>query len=173
MDATRFDGLTSSLTNMPSRRGLLRGLAATLGLAAMSYPGAAAAKKKRKNKNKGDKKKTCKGTTTKCGKKACCQAGQLCLSGTCVTGQGTCPAGADRCSGPLNIPCNDNDLCTCFRSTKGDTHCGFAPDDTTCGDCAADTDCAAFGPGAFCTGIFGDDCCSGDLKGFCVLPCPS
>jgi hypothetical protein len=197
MDAPRFDRLTRSLTNTPSRRRLLGGLVATLGLAAVGFPRAAEGKKKRKNKNK--RKKTCKDNTTKCGKKACCRADQICVGGQCVddvpepeclsdddcadnevfqdgqcvTALGTCPAGADRCGGILDIPCNDNDLCTCFRSTKGDTRCGFAPDDTTCGDCTADTDCGAFGPGAFCTGIFGDNCCSGNLKGFCVLRCPS
>jgi hypothetical protein len=170
MDAPQFDRLDRSLTNTPSRRGLLGGLAATLGLAAVQFPGAAAAKKKRKNKRKG--KKRCKGTTSKCGKNGCCKPDQICVDGRCVTGQGTCAAGEDNCAVTRQIPCN-GDLCACFRSTKGETRCGDAVPDATCGDCAADTDCAAFGPGAFCAATFGDRCCSGDLKGFCALPCPS
>jgi hypothetical protein len=80
MDDRQFDGLSKTLTNGGSRRVILQTLggSALVALFGRIALDSTEAKKKRK------KKKTCKGNTTKCGKKACCRVDQTCEGGRCV-----------------------------------------------------------------------------------------
>lgn len=95
MDRFSLDILASSLAR--SRRTLL---GTALGSAGAATGTAHVAGKKTKRK------KQCKATTTKCGKKACCQPGQTCVSGVCETpATATTPAPpftAITCPGPPN-----------------------------------------------------------------------
>lgn len=81
MNRFRFHPLAQA--SGPSRRTLLGTALATAGVA--SGVAGAAGKKKRK-------KKKCKAPTTKCGKKACCQPGEACVSGKCEASTTTTPA---------------------------------------------------------------------------------
>ena len=89
MDDDRFDGLTRALGALTDRRETARALAAgALGsLALLAGHDADAAKKKKKKKGGKKKKKKkasqCKAAQEKCGK-ACCNAGQTCIAGTCL-----------------------------------------------------------------------------------------
>lgn len=81
-----------------SRRTLLGTALATAG-AARAVAGAAGKKKK--------KKKKCKAPTTKCGKKACCEPGEVCENGQCAASATTTtttpkPLTAISCGGPTN-----------------------------------------------------------------------
>ncbi len=84
MDRFRFVPLTTAAGR--SRRTLLGTALATAG-AASGVAGAA-----------GKKKKKCKAPTTKCGKKACCQPGEACVSGQCAAP--VTPLTTIRCNGP-------------------------------------------------------------------------
>ncbi len=98
-----------------------------------------------------------------CGK--ACGATQLCDRGTCVTGIGTCAAGANLCLGPMAPGVSCNGSCVCIPTQAGATRCVQPPLAPT-EPCTADGDCAGFGPGAFCTPVV-------ELCGtrFCVSPC--
>lgn len=93
MDRFRFLPLTDSPGR--SRRTLLGTALVTAGTA-RGVTGAAGKKKR--------KKKKCKAPTTKCGKKACCQPEETCVSGKCEASATTTPAPFTtvRCDGPLN-----------------------------------------------------------------------
>jgi hypothetical protein len=104
MDNRRFDSLVKTLSSGDSRRGVLRTLgggtlAAVFGRLGLAEE--AEAKKKRKNK----KKKKCKGNTTKCGKKACCRADQICEGGRCVDDIIEVPECLD------DVDCGPNEVC--------------------------------------------------------------
>lgn len=108
----------------------------------------------------------------------CCDRGQICVAGTCRTGQGTCATGADSCIADT-IFCDLNPTCVCFQSTEGTTRCGqpHIPE-TMCGNCTSSASCAADFPGTpgiFCavdtTGPAGCGCNPGDRT--CVPPCPN
>lgn len=174
MDADRFDSLTRTLTETPSRRTVVRlgvggGLAALLGLAETE-----AKKKKRKKKCKGKKK--CGGKCipkTDCCTGADCIFGQICAQGQCVTGQGTCPSGANWCANAGSL-CSGGD-CMCFQTMDNQTRCGMSLDDQTCGRCVVDSQCAALYPdipGVFCANSTQANCgCSPGLPGVCHAPC--
>lgn len=156
MDASRFDYLTRSLTDMPSRRGLLRGLsAAALGLAAIRIPDGVGAKKKRKKKvvrnafgcvDVGGK---CRGKDANCcsgicqGKKP--KQGKKDTS-TCVAhNEGECQAGQDSCL-ETDVLCGE--FGDCFSTTG---KAGFCGADADCVVCQKDADCEPIkGQGAAC-----------------------
>lgn len=152
MEERRFDALVKGLTSgSESRRQVVRalgmsGLAAVLGRLVAADD--AEAKKKRK------KRKKCKNGTTRCGKKACCRADQLCQNGACVDktivecvndrdcarpgfvcqdgvcvdpGNGACQDAGD---------CNANELCI-----NGECRCVFPSKPCNGACCAADEAC--------------------------------
>jgi hypothetical protein len=109
----------------------------------------------------------------------CCDRGQICVAGNCLTGQGTCANGADSCPGDP-ITCNQNATCFCFQSAEGTTRCGQPRlPETDCGNCTSSAICAAAFPGTpgiFCTietigPPTGCGCLAGE--GACVPPCSS
>src|SRR5215217_5598512 len=97
MDLIQFDAMSRTLSRLPSRRDVLRGLAsAGLGLGALWHSVRAEGKKKGSKKKR--KKKTIPAATCtpRCGRKQCgsdgcggscgtCSTGQFCASGTCCT----------------------------------------------------------------------------------------
>lgn len=97
-----------------------------------------------------------------------CETGDICDQRTCVTGSGTCPAGANICLTPgEGSSCNDNPDCFCLPSLGGDTRCAvyYQTPEGFLRPCSADAECADLGPGAFCPQQF-DSC-----GGVCSLPC--
>lgn len=128
MDAERFDRLARSLTTR-SRRGFSRALAGfglAGGLSALLSLADGEAKK-RKHRNR---KKKCKGSRKKCGKK-CIPADGCCTAADCAAGQNCC---ANECTAPLS--CGE-DTCGC-----GDV-CKRSPEGHTCqpGGCSATDYC--------------------------------
>lgn len=117
--------------------------------------------------------------TTQCCTSAECGAGKLCASGACVTGQGTCPAGANVCGGGGITACGAaGSGCFCFATNSGGTRCGSNEllDGPTgiCNVCNTDADCAAIYtdiPGVFCTA--GSDGAPCGCQRTCQIPCPS
>jgi hypothetical protein len=97
----------------------------------------------------------------------CCSG--ICQGRSCVaTLAGTCPPGADSCTGPnaTGFTLCGNDLCACRQTVTGDTLCGG---NGRCADCA---DCQ---PGEVCVRLPDTGpCCGpvGDIKTACMEPCP-
>jgi hypothetical protein len=148
VEQQRFDVMTRSLTRVPSRRDVLRGLTGGLGLGALWLPGTAAAKKKRKKKHK----KTTQQPTTNCTPN--------CLDRTC---------GNDGCGGSCGA-CGSNDIC------RGGTCCAPESPATTCaGRCGTWTNnCGQPVVCPTCPG--GQQCLSnGSCAMVCGpgIPCPS
>jgi hypothetical protein len=95
-----------------------------------------------------------------------CASGDLCDRGSCVTGSGTCAAGANACLAFES--CNGNPDCFCLPARAGATRCARYYQEGANGflrPCAADADCGDLGAGAFCPPQF-DSC-----GGVCSLPC--
>ena len=111
-------------------------------------------------------------------KPAQCPAGTTCVDGACVNRQGTCPTGANTCSGYTDS-CNNNVLCNCLVSTEGETRCAYnmkIDGQNVCGQCRSSAECEAAYPnipGVFCVRTTGTGCCGGDSAGFCLGPCPT
>lgn len=188
MDDRRFDDLVKSLAAPHSRRGILRGLSALAAGLAGYGAGAQAASAQCGNTS-------CRSNPSRCGDGCVCcvwangnsrcrPSGQC--SGTVVTPgatttttttttttaaptlQGTCPSGANRCSG-YTAGCNNTIGCNCGTTTSGATVCYVAG---SCRDCSTDADCVATdGQGAMCfQGALTNGC--GCLN-FCARACPS
>lgn len=149
--------MTRTISEVPSRRDVLRGLAGVgLGLGMVRIPAMAAAKKKRKRKTK---KRNPKVTPNQYG---ClevddpCQTAEQCCSGICEgkKGKKRCLAhdtGTCKQDGQL-VPCNNRTDCGCFRTTAGSDVCaGLATSE--CAVCQRDADCLALGfpSGTACT----------------------
>jgi hypothetical protein len=108
MDQHHFTALTRSVRSVPSRRDVLRGLAAAgLGFGALRLPDAVAAKNKKKGKKK-NKKKTQQQCTPNCTERTCgndgcggscgaCGANQVCRGGACCTPDPISATCAARC----------------------------------------------------------------------------
>jgi hypothetical protein len=99
-----------------------------------------------------------------------CGVGKICVEGRCITGQGTCASGADRCGISAPFPCNENPNCFCYSRVEGGTRCGSFIGG--CDNCQRDVDCAAHGAGAFCL-RGGATCCAPNGGNRCALPCPT
>jgi hypothetical protein len=163
MDNARFDRLATALAAASSRRGLLTLIlaAGSLTLVARLEPNETAARRKRKKK--------CKGTTKKCGKRCipkanCCTSaecppGQVCLSGHCadctkaddcpnapVCEQAFCDNG--RCATvPLvtGSHCSTNQFCVANETCDGLGGCqGGTPRDCDDGIACTDDSCDEF-----------------------------
>ena len=166
MNQHRFAALPRSLTRVPSRRDVLRGLgAAGLGLVAARWPGTAGADKRRKSKPKPLKPNAfgCLNVGDRCR-----NAGQCC-SDACRGRKGKkrcqshdtggCQAGhtPKGCGGEENVSCTTSrgDAGKCFTTTGNAGYCGLPID--PCGACDKDAECRALlGPGAACVLCPGD-----------------
>jgi hypothetical protein len=158
MDGLSFDGLTRSLTDLSSRRGLLRGLAAALSLIALDPPHLAGARKKRQQKpvfnafgcvNVDGK---CRGNSSLCcsgicqGKKP--KKGEKDKSRCVAHNTGGCSAALQSCGPVPDVPCGAGGFCLATTGNAG--FCG-AIVQATCATCQRDTDCQGiFGAGAAC-----------------------
>jgi hypothetical protein len=187
MDTMLFSAVTRTLTEMPSRRDVLRGLgAAGLGLGALRLPDLAIAKKKRKRKKKGKKAKPNEYGCLEVGDP--CKVAEQCCSGICegkkgkrkcqAHGIGTCEQdkpGLCEAGNPLSTICNGA-ACLCVRTTSGSNYCGTLLMPSACADCKKDTDCEAqgFPPGTACVPFGGEFTCAGQCEEtgmVCLVPC--
>jgi hypothetical protein len=197
MSQNRFHDVTRSMTRLPSRRDLLRGLAgAGLGLGIVPRADLVEARKKRKKRKKKDRKKE---TLPQPNAFGCLEIGDVCnsetdcCSGICAGAEGkqTCQAhGTGNCpqahvgiclATADEIPvlkCGNNDLCFCYTTTSGSNFCGTRGprigEKTACADCQKDADCAALGfpAGSACAPV-GNGYCSGQCPTgmACIPPC--
>jgi hypothetical protein len=150
MDGSRLDILARSLTDSSSRRGILRGLAAALGLqAARVSPDADAKKRKTLRLNAFgcvDVGGTCRGKAKHCcsgicqGKKP--KRGERDKSRCIAHGESTCPAGHrdTGCGGSTTIPCTTS---TGFSGGCDTTtgNAGFCGHGFICMSCRKDGEC--------------------------------
>jgi hypothetical protein len=198
VDQKRFDAVTRTLTSLPSRRDVLRGIAAVgIGVSGLRTSDAAEAKKKSKHKKRKGKKK--KKTTPQpvVNQFGCLDVGQpckgdstLCCSGVCegkkpkkgekdertcaAHNAGFCTAEVDSCTVGGNTSCRPN--CFCTQTTGHAGFCGrFSSIGTPdCRVCTRDTDCQAeFGLGAACI-VLGGACaeiCPTTGQTACMIPC--
>ena len=158
MDQHRLDSLTHSLTSVPSRRDVLRGLAGAglaVAVVAGGSPQAAARKKRKRRKGKQPRVRRNAFGCVDVGKY--CQTDGQCCSNLCQEGQcrahdtGGCPPGAlDGTCGGTSIGCattsGDDGFC---NTTTGNA--GFCTASGGCHRCAKDVECQAImGAGAAC-----------------------
>ena len=184
MNTHRFDPIARSLTVLPSRRDVLRGLVgAGLGPALLGWPrgeSMVAAKNKRKQKHKPkqqtplppspppapfnqfgclDVGQPCQGDSTLCCSGICEPTTSRCIAHN----SGVCSASTDTCTLRENIPCNPNkEGCLCTLTTSNAGFCADFSDaaagerSNLCRFCSQDTDCQEeFGPGAACVVLAG------------------
>jgi hypothetical protein len=180
----RVAALARLLTNGPSRRAVLRGLAsAGLGLGIARWQPTAEAKKKHKHKHKAKKPKPTAFGCLDVGKS--CKSADQCCSGICggkkgkkrcrAHGAGTCVQGSPGVCDPQNptIALCNNDECLCVRTTGGSNYCANG-NFNQCSDCTKDADCEALGlpPGSACI-PFSEGACAGPCESgmTCVIPC--
>jgi hypothetical protein len=181
---TRLAGVLRSLSGVPSRREVLRGLAAGLGLAAVPLLGEAKPKRRKKRKRP---------TPAKPNQYGClevndsCRRHLQCCSGRCTgkPGRKRCRAhGTGTCNqtnlavceaiGLEQTRCNNSISCYCTRTTAGSSFCGDVSTTSDCAICKRDVHCVALGfpPGSACvpfaTGFCAGSCPSGML---CMAPC--
>ncbi len=184
-----FSALLPSLRGVPSRRDVLRGLAAAgIGLGLTSIPTVTEAKPKRPKKRKRPK-------PAKPNQFGCleyndpCRKHTQCCSGICTgkPGRKRCRAhGAGTCSqqdegvcttpdNPGALRCNSNPRCFCFETTGGNNFCGAWFDYRACASCRRDKDCEAIGfpAGSACVPVAKGECTvSGCANGMvCMAPC--
>ena len=191
MSQNRVAALTRSLTSVPSRRDVLRGLAAAgLGPGVPWFRQTAEARKKNKKKEKKPKSNAfgCLDVGQACrGKDATCCSG-ICQGkkpkkgkkdeSKCVAhNAGICSADSDSCNSGVAVACNAGDpTCFCVLTTGNAGFCGqfTAGTDGHCRFCSKDTDCQAeFGAGAACV-FLGRACtaiCAATGGTACAPPC--
>jgi hypothetical protein len=181
----RIPTLPRALTSLPSRRDVLRGLAAAgFGLGIARWPSATEARKKRKNKPK--KAKLNAFGCFNVG--APCKTAEQCCSGLCEGKKekrqcrahdlGTCNQknpGVCEIGNILDALCNGKGNCACFRTTGGSDVCAALFDVSQCADCKKDADCLALGfpAGTSCAPVGGEFACE-DICEFgmaCMVPC--
>jgi len=180
-----------SLMRAPSRRDLLRGLAAAgLGLGAARLPDLAAAKKKRKRKHKKKDRKPRPNAFGCFNVGAVCKSAEQCCSGICegkkdkrqcrAHDTGTCnqqDPGMCEVGNIFDALCNGGLECGCFRTTGGSDVCAALFNVSQCADCQKDADCLALGfpPGTSCAPIGGEFACKEICIGgmACMQPCGS
>jgi hypothetical protein len=175
MDATRFDDLTRSLIATPSRRRLVRGLAAAvLAQGTLLGPGAGVGTaRKRKNKLKKnqfgcvDVGGKCYGKDAKCCSGICDGNGKR--SKCAAHNEGSCTRDDNSCLESVSCGVGGE----CYRTTGKAGFCGNSGT-CDCDPCKKDKDCEAeHGEGAACivciTG--GDDCVGvNGSKGTACIP---
>lgn len=195
MGITPMRTTTGSLSSLPSRRDVLRGLAsAGLVMTAMGDENAAARKRHHQKRKHKPKPKLPPPPPLPFNEFGCLDIGQpcqgdssLCCSGVCDPGTSTCVAhnsgvcfpDTDSCTLQTAIPCHpSNTFCSC-RLTTGNA--GFCADFSDlseptdiCRFCGQDTDCQEeFGPGAACIVLKGicSSFCAATGRTACVRPC--
>ena len=184
MDQSRFPLVTRSLTRVPSRRDVLRGLVAVgLGLGAPRLPAAAAAKKRRKRRKKkpaGPNAYGCRSVGVACtSADECCSS--ICEGSRCrAHGIGVCKQGvAGACAATsvddlLEVACHGTN-CFCFRTTAGSNYCSAGPltGGGSCADCEKDADCVALGypAGSACAPVSQGICGACPSGTACLAPC--
>lgn len=193
MSQNHLRDVTHTLASLPSRRDLLRGLAAAgLGLGIAPWADPIEARKKRKGRKKKVKRPQpnafgCLEVGDACSSEADCCSG-ICAGTkgkkTCQAhGTGLCPqnhvgiclATADEI--PV-LKCGNSDLCFCYTTTAGSNFCGNRGprlgDMAACADCQKDADCAALGfPAGSACAVVGNGYCSGQCSSgmACLPPC--
>ena len=187
MDEHNFPPLRRALTNLPSRRDVLRSLAgAGLGLGALRLPDAVEAKKGKKKSKKNafgclDVGQRCAGKDGKCcsgicqGKKP--KRGKKDKSKCVAHDAGICIAEADTCTAGAEVRCNpSNPSCFCTLTTGNAGFCAAFSGGPAghCRVCRKDTDCEPeFGEGAACI-VLGGICttlCLATGRTACAPPC--
>lgn len=186
--------LTRTMSRVPSRRDVLRGLVgAGIGLGVLvGWPlGESEVEAKKKHKKKKKKSKPtfnafgclnvgqpCRGKSANCCSGIC--QGKKPKKGekdkrTCVAhNAGFCTAEMDTCTVGGNVPCRPNCFCTLTTGNAG--FCGrfSVLGGTDCRVCARDTDCQAeFGAGAACV-VLESACaeiCPTTGQTGCMIPC--
>jgi hypothetical protein len=182
MEIKRLETVIRALTVLPSRRGVLRGLAGT-GLGLVRWPSPAEAKKKRKRKNKRKVKFNDFGCVNVGG---FCKNDEQCCAGICegkkgkrkckAHGTGTCDQEGPRlCTSPnpVLLKCNNSADCACIRTTAGSNFCSSELA-IECADCQQDADCEALGfpPGSACAPTSEGGCAGLCETGMaCLAPC--
>jgi hypothetical protein len=181
----RYPVVTRSLTSVPSRRDVLRGLVgAGLGLGLARLPEAAEAKKKRKKKP--NKPKPPKANSYGClNIGAACANDDQCCSGVCegktcrAHHTGICQVDYDLCTTGAAHVCNKagtGDItCACVLTTGNAPFCGDTAVGYACQECSKDAACEEeHGAGAACV-VVGAGICEGicaDTGGTaCMKPC--
>jgi len=153
MGEYRFSTVTRTVSRVPSRRDVVRGLAALgIGLAMTRLPAPVAA------------------THVGCrhiGKR--CRSADQCCSGTCkrhtcrAHDTGICKVSQDSCLGPFVCGSGSFGICNCLVTTGKAAFCGLSGTSSTC---TRDEECVATkGEGAACV------ICGG--AAFCVSRCPA
>lgn len=181
----RLAPLLRVLRGTPSRRDVLRGLAATgfgLGLA---VPSLAEAKPNRRKPRK--RLQPVKPNRYGCLEiKDPCRRHSHCCSGICTgppgrkrcRGHGTCnQANPGTCEAidPIQTLCNNSLSCLCFRTTAGSSFCSDVSAGTSeCTSCKRDADCVRLGlpPGSACLPAANGACVGICPTGMaCMVPC--
>jgi hypothetical protein len=149
VDQHRFDTLTRSLIGTPSRRALLRGLAALgLGLGVARLPEAAAAKKTRKRHKKQTTPETPRDEQARLPVAAAhCGPCQKKKRGTCVPKPDGTPCDGGICQHgvchPHNPTCEEACAGCCYdgQCYPGDTNANCGKDGAMCAQCPSDDVC--------------------------------
>ena len=194
MNQTQFDAVSRTMSRLPSRRDLLRGLAgAGFGLSALvgSRFGErdvdAKKKKRRKKKQKTlrpvlnqfgclDVGQPCKGDNTRCCSGICQgtapKKGKPDTRRCAAHGTGTCKQGIEGIctnSDLLQVTCNNRSDCGCIRTTAGSNYCAElfgGPGTSQCQPCQRDADCIALG-------LPPETACAPVSAGRCAGLCPT
>lgn len=187
-DGKRLDWLRNTLLGLPSRRDVLRGIAATgIGLVSVAVPASAGAKPKQQRKRRKPGQRPAKPNRYGCRKvDDSCRRHRQCCSGVCAGkrgrkrcrrhGAGTCsqtrPALCEAAS-QLTTLCNNSSNCACVRTTSGSAYCGSLVT-SSCVPCKRDADCVkqGFHRGSACA-PFGTGNCAGQCARAtaCFVPC--
>jgi hypothetical protein len=178
MDASRFDDLARALSARPSRRHVVRSLAAAaMAQAVLIGPGLGSGEARKRKKKIKTNKFGCIDVGQKCyGKDAKCCSGICNVSGKrsrCAAhDQGGCTRNENSCL--ESVPCGVGG--ECYRTTGKAGFCGN-PATCDCDPCKKDKDCEAeHGAGAACIVCIngGDDCVgvNGSKGTACVPPAP-
>jgi hypothetical protein len=174
MDQHRVDALTRTLRSVPSRRDVLRGLAAIgIGLGTARLPAPVAGETPSGCRKVGDR----------------CKRADQCCSGICTGkpgkkkcrahGTGTCDQKIEGiCTTPdlLSVVCNNRSNCGCFRTTAGSNFCAELLPPSQCVECTKDADCVALGlpAGTACAPVSAGRCAGQCPSGMaCLYPCGS
>ena len=188
--ATRTDSPAcfALIRGVPSRRDVLRGLAASgLGLTPVGLPEGAGAQPKRRKKRTRPKPArpnqfSCLDVNDRCRRHTQCCSGRYTgkpgKKRCRVHGTGTCnqraPGICDAAIPALSF-CNSLTACGCVRTTAGSSYCGVIDLSIIgCASCKRNADCVRLGfpPGSACaptaTGNCAGDCATGMV---CLVPC--
>jgi hypothetical protein len=181
MNPARAANVTRSVTHIPTRREILRGLAGSgleLGSTQLS-PAIAAKKKRKKSRKPKPNAHGCLNVGAACGNdNQCCSgvcAGKTCRAhhaGICRVDYDTCTTGAGHLCGIVNEVGTN---CACVLTTGNAPFCGDFSEGTTCRECNQDADCEEeFGPGAACVVMAGvcEGFCAETSDTACLASCP-